>query len=527
MGEQFLKLKRKFLTAAIVKSAVIGAACGLFAVGAVLLALKLSTVSIAAGYYVLIAVAAALVAGGVAFSIFMPTDIKTAKKLDSEYGLNERAQTALAYSNSSGGLFDIQREDTQSVLGSLKLKKPTFKTMWQYVLIGVLSLALFVTAAVIPARTAASGGRPHTPPPTWEELPFEVSRVQIARVAGLIENVESFNLSDSLKLDITEALGVLVTGLQTAKSNGDMQNAVLSAVRGIDGYCKAQASYYKIASSLKNLGCPGLARVIATGAETYRAHTFNDDKSVKDFYNERFNIADEGISRQLELFGAEIGKAFLGEHDNANGIISSIHLAIILSNVSGDDKLYLVINDLTLVLDELLPDDLYAMTEEVGEDGQEEPLTPEQAALVAKINAAIAAFGYDLADILAEQAFVFAVDKFVYSAIFDILGLDEALSAGVSIGWNLADQIVGEDDGNGKDEDNNNSGGYGGGDVEYGSDDLIFDPDTGEYVPYGQLINKYYAIVNEMLLSGQLSEEQASIIRAYFEMLLSGIKDKS
>ena len=44
---------------------------------------------------------------------------------------------------------------------------------------------------------------------------------------------------------------------------------------------------------------------------------------------------------------------------------------------------------------------------------------------------------------------------------------------------------------------------------------------------YGQLINKYYAIVNDLLNEGKLTEEQASIIRAYFEMLFSGIKDKS
>ena len=517
MREEFAKLKRKFMLAAIVKSIVVGVVCGLFAVGVILLSLKLSAISLNAGFYALIGIATAFVCGAGVFLIIKPTDYRVAKKLDSEYGLNERAQTALAYQGQDGDMVQFQREDTRAALSQLKMKKPTFRQIWQYVLVGIVSLALFVTAVAIPKSIANGQGGEDNPPPTWEELPFEVSAFQIARIEDVIEDVNGFVLDDTLKQNVSDALVQLVEQLRLAKSNGEMQAAALNAIASVDNSCKAGCSYYKIGSSLKNLGRNDLAKVIAVGAETYRNHTFANGKSVKDFYSNRIDITDEAMAESIEQFNSLVGDAFIGESGTAQSMLNSIHLAIILSNVSDSESLYLLINDLTISLNSLLPQ--VAATAE--EDEQQE-LTPEQIALLSKVQAVIQAFGYDVADVLAEQSFVFAVDKYISNAISDILELDNESV----IGWNLSGQL-GESSGEGGDDEKNNSGGYGEGDTKYGSDDLVYDPDTGEYVPYGQLINKYYAIVNEMLLSGQFTEEQANVIRAYFEMLLSGIKDKT
>lgn len=526
MGEAFLKIKRKYLLAAILKSAVIGVACGLFAVGTLLLALKLSAVALAAGVYVLIGIGGALLAGGVSFLLLRPTDAKVARRLDTEYDLRERVQTALAYAQQSGELYELQREDTRATLRALQLKKPTFKQIWQYVFVGVTSLALLLTAALLPMRINASGESGAPPPPAWEELPFAVSAFQLARIEGLKEDVAGFPLGDSLKEQITGSLETLVTELKGAQSNGDMKGAVRSAVQSVDNACKAESSYFKLGSSLKNLARVDLAKVIAAGAETYRDVPMTSSKAVKDFYGARLDTTDTAIEEYLTDFTAHIKSAFTHDPAAASGILSGIHMGIILSNVSGSDALYLKLNDLTLLLDALLPEAIEAEPVYEGEGAEmHEVFTPAQRALMEKIDAAMGTFAYGLSDLLAEQSFRFAADAFVYASILDILGLSEEEYA-LPIGWNLLRQL-GDEGGTDGGDDKTNSGGYGDGNVEYGSDDLIYDPDTGEYVPYGQLINKYYAIVNELLLEGRLTEEQANIIRAYFEMLLSGIKGES
>ena len=68
-------------------------------------------------------------------------------------------------------------------------------------------------------------------------------------------------------------------------------------------------------------------------------------------------------------------------------------------------------------------------------------------------------------------------------------------------------------------------GGFGDGDINYGSDDLILDPDTLEKVPYGELINRYNAAIQERINAGDTPEELAKYIRKYFDALYGGIKE--
>ena len=66
-------------------------------------------------------------------------------------------------------------------------------------------------------------------------------------------------------------------------------------------------------------------------------------------------------------------------------------------------------------------------------------------------------------------------------------------------------------------------GGIGEG-ATFGSKDLILDPLTGNYVEYGTLINKYYAVMNDRLDNGNYSEEQKELIKNYFSLLYGGIE---
>ena len=80
--------------------------------------------------------------------------------------------------------------------------------------------------------------------------------------------------------------------------------------------------------------------------------------------------------------------------------------------------------------------------------------------------------------------------------------------------------------GDGPNDDGSGSGGGVGEGVEFGSDDLVLDPLTGEYVTYGTLYAKYNTLKEEKLKDGKYdyTDEQRRVIEEYFKLLYSGLK---
>ena len=64
-------------------------------------------------------------------------------------------------------------------------------------------------------------------------------------------------------------------------------------------------------------------------------------------------------------------------------------------------------------------------------------------------------------------------------------------------------------------------GGIGTG-TEYGSDDLVLDPYTNTYVPYGVVLERYYELMFGGLLSGDYTEEEKDAMDKYFAILYGG-----
>ena len=80
------------------------------------------------------------------------------------------------------------------------------------------------------------------------------------------------------------------------------------------------------------------------------------------------------------------------------------------------------------------------------------------------------------------------------------------------------------DVGGGNDDDDDDDkplgpGGLGTGEIIYGSNDMIFDPNKNEYVSYGELLNEYYAKVSEMINDGKTSDEVAELADYYYGLL--------
>jgi hypothetical protein len=75
------------------------------------------------------------------------------------------------------------------------------------------------------------------------------------------------------------------------------------------------------------------------------------------------------------------------------------------------------------------------------------------------------------------------------------------------------------------DESSGNNGGLGEGAI-FGSDDLVLNPMTGEYVKFGDLIHTYYALMFEKLEGDLYSDEMKTLIRNYFDLLYRGLDEE-
>ena len=103
-----------------------------------------------------------------------------------------------------------------------------------------------------------------------------------------------------------------------------------------------------------------------------------------------------------------------------------------------------------------------------------------------------------------------------------IFGVDKSELPPLSEELNLGGGNGGEDEEEENENSGVNQGGIGSGETIYGSDDMVYDPDTGAYVKYGEIINAYYAKYSQLMIDGKLPEDVAKKLAEYFDTLFNG-----
>ena len=512
MGEGFKKQKRKFVFVAIMLSVVCGLSVGLLAFGAVCLTLKLIGIPLDALYYVIITVGSALIAFGVAFVLIKPSDRKIAYQLDVKYGLNEKVQTALAYYNEQGAVIDMLHADTDERLQHLPKRKIDFSKVWQYLVIAVLSVGLFVSSLFVPSNYVAEGDGPELNP----DAPFVFTLQQMEGLQALVEDVKSVNVANALKNSVADEIDKLINNLQFAEYNSDMMEYVKVTAQTIQDILKTPLSYKAIANALGKVGQNELAKIVAEGAQAYKDQVIVDYAGVESFYSARLSLVNARIEQTLTEFFVALGKEVeapsedeaeqgavraddgqgeQGEQDDNLSVIAKtiadIYMALNLAEASASDNVGVVLTNFAESL--------------VANDN--------------KLNNYVeVTFELNVRSALSQQAYMLAINKYVTNRLYELFGLN------IPADENFVPTYTSQETGSGNKGDNL-QGGYGKGDMLYGSDDEVYDPISGEYVTYGQLFNEYYSLVEQMLREGNLTDEQKDIINAYFEILLSGLKE--
>ncbi len=506
MDASFKKIKKKFLVFAIIKSLICGVSAGLFAVGAVLLALKLAGIPIHGGYYALIGICVASVCFGIVFPFMRQDDLKVARKLDKDYALRERVETMVAFEKDGGDIACLQREDAQTKLENLPKKKPDFKKLWQYILIPFVAVALFVSAVAVKDRY---------PDGDDSDKVYAVTQWQLNSLKEIIDNVGDCELSEGVKQSTVETLEGFYNALVLGVPEITFNTVLLATVRAVDGILASESTYYAICTQLVT-------------SEAYEPLADTVVSSVKAFQGlVKVNSYDAVKARAAEL-EADIDK--LCRLYLLNGEDSLLNH---FKKITQEEGLMYRLNEYKDGLAELLEksqvqaDDglvgaFSSFMAGIAETTELERRTDEYIYRMLQLNA-FDPLANSLPFYLYLQSYNYLVDEYIRERLATVFGYPSA-------NLPLLKLDVEKPNGGGEEpedpgEEGPPGGGLGPGDIHYGSDDIIYDPEKG-YVSYGEVINEYYSRVLGQIIEGGIPEDVANILTKYFDLLMSGIEDK-
>lgn len=528
MNETFNRIKKKRLLYAIIESAICGLAAGLIVMGVVLLALKLSEINIGAGYYVLMFILPAGITGALMFLKLRPTDKSLAKSLDREYDLHEKVQTSFEYRDREGAVLQLQREDADHALNNLPKRKPKIKTLVIYAIVCVLALSISITSIALPTKAEDATEN------------IEIKRYELVRISNLIDTVKGLTRLDEEKRNkCVEYLNVFYDELTQLNTAAALSQSIEKAVEGVNTTIGSLFVPEKFSLVLSE------ADVLYSANRTLGMATANAidsyvDISLTEYGNQLttfINDLNDVMVRPFIEEGLNNFKSYLVGEEKED------EEAQVSEREGEEEKTPAERKQDFCDSAQVKLDELRALVDAGTDDEKPDLDTDEFFIAISKFVGAMSEFDItsvnmstEFDNLIVEYSNIFisacsnisfdaGITKYICNTVIETFKEGYNLGIPSFVGTKLASQLVpeGQDPSGGNDPDKGNTGAPGHGDILVGSGDMIYDPDTGEYVTLDKLIIKYGAIIDELRNSGALTEEQEEWIDKYYQYLYNGL----
>ena len=473
MPNGFKQIKDYLLLSAIWKSSLLAISLGTLTSTVYVLMQKILTNSVSLPVPILSGVGCAVVVFAVMFLLLIPTDKRLAKKLDRVLSLGEKAQTMLQHKDDTGLMIEMQRKDTNEKLVQLT---PTFlkpKHLYLNFIAPVLAVAMLLPTILLPLKATQTPPAPDTSAPIIEATDWQKTAVM-----ELIEHVKSSKLEEEAKVDVLSALDELLLYLDSDFTEEDLKLYVVSVIVVIDATIVLVNTYDEISlaltSSENEYVNPLGAAISSLNALTVKQELEHikaniQKEQIAAFASEMLTLLSTLTEVEGDIMLPALNK-FATEYANVAAEMDKYTDTWISNNISGaNDTLYSAIS--------------------VELQAQKENDTER---------------------------------RYVIRRLVEIFNIpDDMLPDNIklNLGSNGDDYEYGEPE---EDDEHLNSGGLGDGNQLFGSNDTIYDPITNTHVPYGEILNAYYARVTEQLLAGGVSDTLADFIRSYFDSLYDG-----
>lgn len=503
--ENFKKIKTEYGLRAVILSAALSISCGVLLSCSLLLAFKLCGVEFFWVYYPVIGVGVAAASFWAFYFVFRPDEKKLALKLDAEYALNEKVQTMLEYSSDGSVLARLQREQADGLLAPVAKKKLRFEGLLKYVFAPVLAIALLFTAIFVPGKIIGEA-----------DEPFEITEYQRAGVNALVADVQSSALEPALKSGISSVLSELADSLDETALQSAMRAKVVAAVTVIDGAVANENTYLKLCLCfVEKQGVESYAYAISDGANAYKSTAYK--LSSMDSVNQKYSLVEEGAQ---DNFLDWLGKFVKGLPDKEEGDLRD-DLTVMAEKLSVfSSGLKEALGEFVSANPNKAEDGLYlnalSTADAVGSVAATAQGYTTKESLSAVISSRLTALSGDCAKPLSKQSYNLIMNDYVRSRLAAIFGVT------------LPDWVTevkrkqSEGEANEGDEENSNQGGAGGkGEVVFGTDDVVYDPETDSQVSYTVIVERYKNAVLERIAAGAPSGEIAEYLKNYFGKITS------
>ena len=464
--DNFNKFKKKMLIEAIIKSVVISYSIGAICFAVPYLIFFFAKIEFTKTLILLIScLGGATILCALSILILYPTKIKAAKRLDNELNLNQKVQTMVEFSDSDTDMAKIQREDTLSILGNTELKKFSMRFgVFFFVLLALM--VIFTTSVVVTAtieeEDPSNGGGGYVEPS------YDLDDWTTRALLDLIEVVDKSSIDVELKTPVVQNLRTLLSKLEEVTLEVEMKSLVLQVIADTTLRLDLVNSNNEVFTELKGSDAP-IVRELVTQINALNVTNVNN--CIENFY--------------VYLCGDE----------------STISQAI--SDLDAGFKT--LINNSKLNKDEKLTKALLKFASELsnakGKDGVRKAIDDNLESIV---------------DIIKVQTENYRIIDYTIEQLKIIFGLNESTeeeNSGTSDNNPTINPVEPP-----KLNPGELQGGYGTGDVLFGSDDIIFDIEKG-VVEYGEVIAKYYGQLVGMFNDGTIPEEYKELFDKYFDGL--------
>ena len=504
MSNLFTRIKLKKICSAVIKSVLLGLSAGMAAFAIPLIIFKLTKSDYTLPILILASLTTAFCTGAIFLLFKVRGTLKLARSLDRNFALNEKVQTMIEYRKETATMYQLQRDDAKAALKKVSkqaTKERGFIICFTAALAGI---ALMVSAFVVQP--------PKEPPEPIETVPFEVSATQITALEELSKRVRASNMYEPYRENVAVAIDTMIDELKvattTAQRDASINTALINILKQTDdssAACEFIVALWGFESRP--------AKELAKALNYYDSNVFDNYQDFllafevpKTTTNEDGEVEDVPEEERREALATALQEC-----------AKSIQLALIEANPPTD-------NDLYLELIALAPSTL---------DPVPAAATDNDSYNLYSLISIIEFVGYEQSyaklDILIQTAYPKLVDAMNQHKASTDTGENAVTQICSLFGMarpaferpNLYESSTGDDEGGG----GPGMGGIGNGTV-YGSDDLVYDPNSNTYVEYGVILDKYYELMFNKTLGESYTKEEKDALEKYFAILYNGFDNK-
>lgn len=504
MGEQFLKFKKRAFTICLIKSVLLGAAVGALIAGVFLLLFKLKILAGAPILALPIGIGGFFLTGGIAFLLLHASDKALAKRLDEEFGLKEKVQTALAYQGETEAIYALQRNDANEALAAIPKERLSFKRLWAYILAVCIGLGGLITGLCVSKQEEII-------PPQPEET-FTITDIQAAAMEELILYVESSQMQSPYKENVAQTLKDLLESLKIATVVSQKNEALTMAKDAIYKQTDDSSVAVEFMDALWASESESLRR-LAEGLNYYDWPKMDEwtyfSGEMTEFRTSFIHADTVTENPDAEKMARETGELLARVETN---------LSIAFKRVTFSET-----DDLFVQLKR------FAHANETYENGTHLYGCQTLGQLAETL-------GYEKTQKELDATFA-AVSAGIFKGLeqhaantntgeYALTRLDELFDCGLPKFERPNFYVSSSGDTSGGDEGGGGGGPGVGGETVYGSDDLVLDPITNTYVEYGTILDKYYALMFGKVEGGNYTQQEKEAMEKYFAILYGGFDEE-